>query len=617
MFTRKLVFVSKYSRFFRTELFRNSGVEVSAKEIFYRSLKRNNVSHAFIYSGGSIMPLIDSLYDKDIKYYVNSHEQNCGHALTGFSKSMLDHSNKAIVMTTSGPGFTNIITPMLDMTNDSTPGVFITGQVPLSAVGTNAFQEAPSVDLSKHVTKFSKQITSIFDLEYYIDLAFKIAYSGKMGAVHLDIPKCVASTKVDTGAYRFLKRNFNRDYDFKVSNSVLNILDRDNISFIHNIINKSNKPIIYLGQGCIDGYMLLREFAIKANIPVVSTIHGCGVFDEDHDLSLQWCGMHGNAAANYAIQEADCIIALGSRFDDRTTGAIEKYAPKCFESFKKGVGGIIHVNIEQNEINKVVKSHYNYNMSCKDWLNKVLDKIEFRERTSWINYIDSLKKKHQFKVNTDDNKLFMENVLIKLYEKTKHLKNDVIFTTGVGNHQMQTYQYIKSHYPKKILSSGSLGVMGVGLPYGIGAKIANNDKMVIVIDGDSSFNMTLTDLKTIKENNIPVKIAIMNNDAQMMVTIWEKLFFEERYTATLNERNPDFAMLAESYGIKSLKCDNVKDLDKTIDEFINCEEAILCEFKIEKDICLPLVGPGKALDDMVLPENYTSEMTFSKGMAPS
>ena len=212
----------------------------------------------------------------------------------------------------------------------------------------------------------------------------------------------------------------------------------------------------------------------------------------------------------------------------------------------------------------------------------------------------------------------MENVLVKLYEKTKHLNDKVIFTTGVGNHQMQTYQYIKSHFPKKILSSGSLGVMGAGLPYGIGAKIANPDNMVIVIDGDSSFNMTCTDMKTIVENDIPVKIAIMNNGAQMMVNIWEKLFFEERYTATINERNPDFTMLAESYGIKGISCGRTEDLDKTLDEFINYPKAILCEFKIERGICLPLVGPGKALDNMLLPEDYNKDTTkIDKGMAPS
>ena len=594
----------------------SSNEKIYAKDIFYSMIKKYNVTDAFIYSGGSIMPWIDTLYKNDINYYVNSHEQNCGHALTGFSKSKMNHDEKAIVMTTSGPGFTNLITPMLDMTNDSTPGVFITGQVPLNSIGSNAFQEAPSIELSKHVTKFSEQITTITDIETIFDKAFNIAYSGKMGAVHIDIPKCVASSSMLKSDYDFLMNN-KLEYN---SNYVLPDLFNNfspNIKDIVKIINNSKKPIIYLGQGCNDSYMSLREFAIKGNIPVTSTIHGCGIFDETHDLSLQWCGMHGNATANYSLQEADCIIALGSRFDDRTTGLIESYAPKAFEAFKLGEGGIIHVNLEKSEIKKVVNSHYNFNMSCEDWLPKALETIKYRQRYSWINYIKELKNEHKFKLSIQPKKLFMENVLIKLYNTTKHLEDKVVITTGVGNHQMQTYQYIKSHYPKKILSSGSLGVMGAGLPYGIGAKIANPDKMVIVIDGDSSFNMTCTDMKTIVENDIPIKIAIMNNDAQMMVTIWEKLFFEERYTATINKRNPDFTMLAESYGIKAIKCDNIETLDETIKKFINYPKAILCEFKIEKDICLPLVGPGKALDDMILHTNYEENIKNTSGLAPS
>ena len=596
----------------------DSKTMIYAKDIFYNCLMKNNVSTAFIYSGGSIMPWIDTLYKSDIKYYVNSHEQNCGHALTGFSKSNLDHNEKAIVMTTSGPGFTNLITPMLDMTNDSTPGVFITGQVPLNAVGTNAFQEAPSIDLSKHVTKYSTQIKSILDIETEIDNAFKIAYNGKMGAVHIDIPKCVASSSMPKSDYIELCIS-NIENKIKIP-SIKNIFNNYNACFEKtiDIINNSKKPIIYLGQGCVDGYELLREFAIAGNIPVTSTIHGCGIFDESHSLSLQWCGMHGNAAANYSLQEADCIIALGSRFDDRTTGLLSEYAPKAFEAFKNGNGGIIHVNLEKTEIQKVVNSHYNFNISCEKWLKIAIKNIKHKDRYKWIDYINQLKYKHQFTYQHKSNMLFMENVLDKLYRKTKHLNEDVIFTTGVGNHQMQTYQYIKSHFPKKILSSGSLGVMGAGLPYAIGAKIANPNKMVFVIDGDSSFNMTCTDMKTIVENDIPIKIAIMNNNAQMMVTIWEQLFFEERYTATLNERNPDFTMLAESYGIKGISCDKIEDLDSTIEEFINYPKAILCEFKIEKGICLPLVGPGKALNDMLLPEDYNKETTkIDKGMAPS
>ena len=617
-FKKMLQLPVKNVRYYRHEIYKTHGKEITAKEIFYNCLVKNGVTDAFIYSGGSIMPLIDSLYKKDINYYVNSHEQNCGHSLTGFSKSLMCHDKKGIVMTTSGPGFTNLITAMLDMTNDSTPGVFITGQVPLSAVGTNAFQEAPAVELSKNVTKFSYQVKSILDLEYYINKAFKIAYSGKMGSVHLDIPKCVASSSIDTGIYKVMKK-YDPYNNFKLNyvDSMFNLIDKNNFDYVIKIINNSKRPIIYLGQGCVESFKELRKFAIKANIPVVSTIHGCGVFDEGHELSVQWCGMHGNATANYSIQDADCIIALGSRFDDRTTGLVKKYAPKCFQAYKDGKGGIIHVNLEKSEINKVVKSHFNFNMDCKKWLNKTIPYVKFNERKEWFNKINKLKNQHNFVYNEVPNKLYMENVLTNLYQKTKHLKDNVVFTTGVGNHQMQAYQFIKSHYPKKILSSGSLGVMGAGLPYGIGAKIANPDKMVFVIDGDSSFNMTLTDLKTIKENNIPIKIAVMNNDAQMMVTIWEKLFFEERYTATLNERNPDFTMLAESYGIKSLSCDKIEDLDETIDKFIECKEAILCEFKIEKGICLPLVGPGKALDDMILPENYNSDFKIEKGMAPS
>ena len=493
---------------------------VSGSEIVYNSLVRNNVEHAFIYSGGSIMPIIDKLYNSNIRYTINSHEQNCGHAATGFSKSS---NKKCVVLVTSGPGFTNTITPLLDATNDSTPLVIISGQVAKNAIGTNAFQEAPSVELSKNVTKWSYQIENIEELSSVIDEAYKVAYTGKKGAVHIDIPKCISS-----GSTEMIEEDYNK---------MLAVLENKNEIYdktIHDysymfkfnktmeIINNSKKPIIYLGQGCKDNFNLLRDFAIKSNIPVTSTIHGNGIFDEDHNLSLQWCGMHGSPSSNYALQEADTIIALGSRFDDRTTGLVSKYAPKAFEAYENGYGGIIHVNIEKSEINKVVNSHYNFNEDCGIFLKMAIKQCKYNDRTNWINRINELKTNYKFPYNTHNSKIFMENVLTNIYDKTKYLEDNIIFTTGVGNHQMQTYQYIKSHYPGKIISSGSLGVMGAGLPYAIGAQIANPEKMVICIDGDSSFNMTLTDMKTIVENNLPVKIAVMNNNSQMMVTIWEK-----------------------------------------------------------------------------------------------
>ena len=586
-------------------------IKLSGSDIVFNSLKNNNVEQAFIYSGGSIMPIIDKFYKSPINYIINSHEQNCGHAATGFSKSS---NKKCVVLVTSGPGFTNTITPLLDATNDSTPLVIISGQVSKSAIGTNAFQEAPSVELSKNVTKWSYQVKDISELNSVINKAYDIAYSGKKGAVHIDIPKCVSSDFIEINSDEFNKNYNKKNISEKKENN--NFIVDEKFKRTIQLINNSEKPIIYLGQGCIDSYELLREFAIKSNIPVTSTIHGNGIFDEDHELSLQWCGMHGNPASNFSLQQADTIIALGSRFDDRTTGNISKYAPKCFEAYNNGTGGIIHVNIEKSEINKVINSHYNFNTDCKLFLEKALEYTKFNKRENWINNINDLKKKHKFRVNTHNKKLYMENVLLKLYNNTKNLEDKVIFTTGVGNHQMQTYQFIKSHYPKKILSSGSLGVMGAGLPYAIGSQLANKDKMVICIDGDSSFNMTLTDMKTIVENNLPIKIAVMNNDSQMMVTIWEKLFFEQRYTATLNKRNPCFVTLAEGYGIKGISCDNINDLDNVINKFISYNDGpILCEFKIEKTMCLPLVAPGKALDEMIMEDN--EELKINEGLAPS
>ena len=563
-------------------------------QLIYESLLRNSVQNVFMYSGGSIMPVIDKFYKGPIKYFINSHEQNCGHSATGYAKIS---GKTGVCIVTSGPGFTNTITPMLDATNDSTPLLVISGQVSSKVKGTNAFQEAPAVELAKHVCKWSYEIEKVSDIPYVMKEAFNVSQNGKKGSVHIDIPKDISA-------------GFLNDSDIFTPNRMLEIqqhlpklcdsglVDLDKCKKIINKINKSHKPIIYLGQGCRDAVNNLRRFAIKGNIPVTSTIHGKGIFDDHHPLSLEWCGMHGHAGANYALQEADCIIALGSRFDDRTTGSVEKYAPIARKN-----NGIIHINIEPSEINKVVKSDLSISTDCNKFLNIGNQLLEYKPRKDWINKTKNFKNKYEFhnkKSDPNDN-LHMEDVLQRLYLKT--LNKNVIFTTGVGNHQMQAYQFIKAQYPNKIISSGSLGVMGSGLPYSIGAQIAKPEKMIINIDGDSSFNMTSTDLKTIKDYDLPVKIAIMNNKSQQMVNVWEQLYFNNRQTATLNHNNPDYVKLAESYGIMGIKCDETKDLKKTIDDFINYPGPILCEFNIKQDICLPLVGPGKALNEMILPND--------------
>jgi acetolactate synthase-1/2/3 large subunit len=577
----------------------------SGGSIIYKALRKNNVTDMFIYSGGSVMPLIDSLYKSKINYFINTHEQNTGHSATGYAKS----SNKTgVCMVTSGPGITNMITPILDAKNDSTPLVVFSGQVSQEAQGLNSFQEAPAVELTKNVTKWSYQITDINEMEYVVDEAFRIANDKKKGPVHIDIPKCVSyqsyNPAINVNNY---KKNVKPIKDYT-----------NNIQQVASVINKSKKPIIIVGKGCSNASNYLTEFVNKSNIPVTSTIHGCGIYDENQSLSLRWCGMHGSAAANYAIQDADLIIALGSRFDDRTTGKISEYAPEAFKASKEGRGGIIHVNIEESELDFVVNSDYNFDMDCELFLKQIMQHISYTKKTEWINNINNLKQTYPFVIKTDDKKLHMEDVINEFNTATKNKK--VTFTTGVGNHQMQTYQFIKSQYPNKVISSGSLGVMGVGLPYAIGVQIANPNNMVILIDGDSSFNMTLSDLKTIKEYNLPVKIAIMNNSAQMMVTVWEELFFEGRNTATINNNNPCYTTLANSFGIKSIFCDNRSNLVETIEQFVNYTDGpILCEFKIERDICLPLVGPGCSLDNMILPTEQmgTTQINLSKGLAPS
>ena len=591
---------------------------LKGSDIIYRYLLKHNVTDAFIYSGGSIMPIIDKFYKGNINYFVNTHEQSCGHAATGYAKSS---GKTGIALVTSGPGITNLVTPLLDATNDSTPFIAISGQVNTNAMGTNAFQEAPATEITKSVTKWNYCVTDIYELPDVLDYAFFIANDKKKGSVHIDIPKNISlneyECEIGDFTNKFLENHKSKNTIYDYCEETNLITKSCNYSYNYNkiskIIDNSKKPILYVGQGCNSDSSLLTEFIEKTNIPITTTLHANGVYDETLDKSLRWCGMHGSAAANYLIQESDLIIALGSRFDDRTTGNIEYYAPVAREAGRNNKGGIIHVNIEESEINKVINTNYNFNVSCKTFLENVIPKVKKNDRISWNKKALEYKNKYKFQLkNNSVKRLNMENILTEFNKQI--VNKDFIVTTGVGNHQMQTYQFILSRTPNKILSSGSLGVMGAGLPYAIGAQIANQNKLVLLIDGDSSFNMTLSELKTIKEYNLPVKIAIMNNSAQMMVTIWEKLFFEERYTATLNNCNPCYKTLSESFGIKSIKCNKESNLSQTIKEFIEYPGPILCEFDVERDICLPLVSPGKALDEMILPND---KIVGLEGEAPS
>ena len=561
-------------------------------EIVYDSLISHNVKNVFGYSGGAIMSVIDKFYNKnDIKLYINTHEQNLGHSATGYAKSS---GQTGISIVTSGPGLTNMVTPLLDALTDSTPLVVISGQVPKSAMGTNAFQECDATSITKSITKKNYCVKHIDELPSILDEAFYIANYKKPGPVHIDIPKCVLNSETRELSY------------FKPSNSI-NFIDPNNIKKIAKKINESNSPILYIGKGANHCQTILTKIVDTFNIPITTTLHAVGVVSENNPLSLKFLGMHGNPSANFAIQQSDCIIAVGSRFDDRTTGAINKYALNARKN-----KGIIHCNIEDLEINKVVACDYKVVGNSEDFLNSLYPLLKKRDRTCWISQIHKLSKDYPLKFTDCTNFKFKTQHAITSINK--YITPDTIITTGVGNHQMMTAQFIKWRNPNKLITSGSLGVMGVALPYAIGAQIANPDNKVITIDGDGSFLQTLSDLATVAKYNIPIKMFIMNDGHQSMVRTWEKLFYNERYVAT-ETGNYNFKAIANSFDIPAYSCNNIDELDVIIKKCMNTSGPVLCDLKTVTDSCYPLVAPGKALDDMLFEEK--NEKECFTGLAPN
>ena len=588
---------------------------ISGAKIIYRKLLQHKVKDVFLYSGGAIMPLVDCFYDKKINYYINSNEHNGCNAAVGYAKSS---KKPGVMIVTSGPGLTNCVTSMLDSTNDSTPLIVLSGQVSISSMGTCAFQECPATEITKSVTKWSYCVKDIMELPHIIDKAFEVATTGKMGTVHIDLPKDILSDKISLELLDKLQLNNyllkdSSKTEYNYINTDKNISGETVFNEITKKINNAKSPLFFIGQGCNHVSKELTELVDKTNIPITTTMHAMGVYDETSQLSLKMCGMHGSYYSNMALQNADCIIGIGARFDDRTTGLISKYASYAVKN-----NAIINCNIDKNEINKTVKSNYSVIMDSKHFISRLKNTINYKPRKKWLNQIKKWKTDHPFEyANCSDNSLKTQTVLSEINNQISN-KKDIICTFGVGNHLMMGCQFIDWKNPNSIIASGSLGVMGCSIGYAIGSQIANPDKTVLSIDGDGSFNMTLTDLKTIKEYNLPIKIAIMNDSKLMMVNIWEKLFFNERYTATDNHYNPDYVALAESYGIKAIYCDSQEHLSNKVKEFLECDTSILCEFKVKGEECLPLVGPGKALDDMILYKDYKKQkVNLSNEIAPN
>lgn len=570
-------------------------------EIFHEMMERHNVDTVFGYPGGAILPVYDAIYNSDkFKFVLPRHEQGAGHMAEGYARAS---GKPGVVLVTSGPGATNVITPMADALADGIPMVVFTGQVPTSAIGTDAFQEADVVGISRSCTKWNVMVKTVAELPRRINEAFEIATTGRPGPVLVDLPKDVTAAVLKHAipiSSAIPKKTIPKLSQKEVTQYTIECIERS-----ADLLNKAKKPVIYAGAGILnspDGPKRLKELAEKACIPVTTTIQGLGSFDQNDYKSLDMLGMHGSGVANMAVQNADLIIALGARFDDRVTGNISKFAPEAKLAAQENRGGIIHFEISPKNINKVVEATEAIEGDVTENLELFNDLIKPVEaRSEWFKQIDEWKEKYPYSYQTETpGSLIKPQTLMKEISKQAHATGKpVIVTTGVGQHQMWAAQHFTWTQPRTFITSGGLGTMGFGLPSAIGAQIAKPDALVIDIDGDASFNMTLMELSSAVQANAPVKICVLNNEEQGMVTQWQSLFYEHRYSHT-HQSNPDFMKLAEAMGIKGVRITKQEEMVEGIKEWLNSEGPVLLEVVIEKKVpVLPMVPAGKGLDEFI------------------
>ena len=585
----------------------DSFVGLSGGEIFHEMMLRQGVKHVFGYPGGAILPVFDAIYNsKHFDFILPKHEQGAGHMAEGYARAS---GLPGVVLVTSGPGATNVITPMQDALSDGTPMVVFCGQVVTTAIGSDAFQEADVVGISRACTKWNVMVKNVAELPKRINEAFEIATSGRPGPVLVDLPKDVTAS--------ILRRPIPMQSTLPSHPSAATMAARElskkrldsTITRVAHLINIAKKPVIYAGQGVLagpEGPKLLKELSDKAHIPVCTTLQGLGGFDELDPKALHMLGMHGSAYANMAMQEADLIIALGGRFDDRVTGSISKFAPQAKAAAAEGRGGIVHFEIMPKNINKVVQATEAVEGDVATNVTFLLPQVnEVKERPEWFAQIKDWKDRFplsSYERETPEGLIKPQQFIEKLSDMTAHMKDKTIIATGVGQHQMWAAQHFRWRHPRTMVTSGGLGTMGFGLPAAIGAKVAKPDHLVIDIDGDASFNMTLTELSTANQFNIGVKIIVLNNEEQGMVTQWQNLFYEDRYAHT-HQKNPDFVKLAEAMGVQARRCVKPAEVDESLKWLIegSGDGPALLEVVTDKKIpVLPMVPGGSALHEFLV-----------------
>jgi acetolactate synthase-1/2/3 large subunit len=559
------------------------------------------------YPGGAILPVFDAIYNSPhFEFILPKHEQGAGHMAEGYARAS---GKPGVVLVTSGPGATNVITPIQDALSDGTPMVVFCGQVPTTAIGSDAFQEADVIGISRACTKWNVMVKNVAELPKRIKEAFEIATSGRPGPVLVDLPKDVTAAILRKAIPMSSTLPTLPSQASRTALEFSQVQLQSTIKRVADLVNVSKKPVIYAGNGVIslpEGPKLLKELSDKASIPVTTTLQGLGGFDELDPKALHMLGMHGAAYANLAMQEADLIIALGARFDDRVTGKVTEFAPQAKAAAAEGRGGIVHFEIMPKNINKVVQATEAVEGDLTANLAYLVPQIENRsmtDRKEWFDQINYWKEKFplsNYEKAERTGLIKPQSLIEELSNLTAHRKEDTIIATGVGQHQMWTAQHFRWRHPRTMITSGGLGTMGFGLPAAIGAKVARPDALVIDIDGDASFNMTLTEMSTAAQFNIGVKVIVLNNEEQGMVTQWQNIFYEDRYSHT-HSTNPDFIKLADAMGVQSRRCTKPEDVKDALTWLIESEGPAFLEVVTDKKVpVLPMVPGGNALHDFLV-----------------
>lgn len=548
-------------------------------EILIDTLIKQNVEMIFGYPGGAVLPLYDTLYDEKIPNILTRHEQGAVHAAEGYAKAT---GKPGVVLVTSGPGATNVVTGIADAMSDSLPLVVITGQVGTPGIGKDAFQEADILGITLPITKHNYQVRKVEDIPRIVNEAFHVATTGRKGPVVIDLPKDMTVAKCDPSKDNVV---FLESYQPNTQPSKLQL------TRLMNQLEKAKKPVVLVGAGvtAAEAQAEFLQFVEKYQLPTVATLLGLGILPSKHELFLGMGGMHGTYAANMALMEADLLINIGSRFDDRLATSAENFAPHA---------KIAQVNIDPGEIGKVIPVDIPIVADAKEALKEMLTyEMNQPKQEAWLEKTLANKIAHPYHYQLSQTSIKPQQVIELVGEITK---GQAFVATDVGQHQMWTAQFYPFNFPRQLITSGGLGTMGYGIPAGIGAKIAHPEKEVIVFVGDGGFQMTNQEMAILVENNLSIKFVLLNNRSLGMVRQWQERFFNERRSRSEFTHQPNFCKIAEAYDLASFKITEPENLMEQLQEAFSCEGPALIEVLVDnREHVLPMVPAGQPNDQML------------------